>query len=207
MPSKTFLNLPHEKQEKIKLSAIKEFASVSFEKVSINKIVKDANISRGSFYMYFEDIYDLAIYLMDDSKTQIIENMQKTNVMINGKLDEIILEYHKAVFEYYNQESYRSFFKNFIVYFQGMPEDKMLAIKGVMKKSSNMNDIVYILDKTQFRDEDEDYIKHVTELGFVLFRNVMFQTFIKNLSIEDSRQLLVQYLKILKHGYGGCNNA
>ncbi|MGH4119783.1 TetR family transcriptional regulator [Clostridium sp.] len=58
LPTETFSNLSVKKKNKI-IEAIKnEFARVPYEKVSINKIVQDADISRGSFYMYFEDKKD-----------------------------------------------------------------------------------------------------------------------------------------------------
>lgn len=207
MPSKTFMNLSLEKQEKIKLAAMKEFASVTFEKVSINKIIKDANISRGSFYMYFEDIYDLAIYLIEDSKNQIMDRMKNNPAIIKGDLFNLIIAYHNEVYDFYTVDNYRNFFKNFIVYFQGMPENKMHAIKGVMKKNNDFVNLLKILDKSQFKNKSKEYIKSVAELALVAFRNVMFQTYIKDLSKEESKKILITYLEILKAGYGGIENA
>ena len=36
-----------------------ELMRVPFSEISINKIIHEANISRGSFYQYFNDKYDL----------------------------------------------------------------------------------------------------------------------------------------------------
>lgn len=55
MPSSTFFRLPPEKQEKLLRAARKEFARVPFADASINRIIQAADISRGSFYMYFRD--------------------------------------------------------------------------------------------------------------------------------------------------------
>ena len=49
------MNLPKVKQERILEAAKKEFSEAMFSDVSINRIVKAASISRGSFYMYFSD--------------------------------------------------------------------------------------------------------------------------------------------------------
>lgn len=65
MPTKTFLNLSKEKRLRILRSAKKEFSRVPLEKAIIANIVKNADIPRGSFYQYFENIDDLFIYLMD----------------------------------------------------------------------------------------------------------------------------------------------
>lgn len=66
MPTTTFYNLPEDKKAKLLSSAIKEFTRVSYNEVSINQIVKDAGISRGSFYQYFKDKGDLLIYILQD---------------------------------------------------------------------------------------------------------------------------------------------
>lgn len=65
MPTLTFLQLNQEKREKIEKSAIKEFSTRLYQDASLNQIIKDAEISRGSFYMYFEDKKDLYLHLLD----------------------------------------------------------------------------------------------------------------------------------------------
>lgn len=64
MPSRTFLKLPKDKRLRILRAAKKEFSRVPLEKAIIANIVKDAEIPRGSFYQYFENIDDLFVYLM-----------------------------------------------------------------------------------------------------------------------------------------------
>ena len=63
MPSSTFFNLPEAKRRKLLDAAEAEFQRVPLSKASINRIIKDADISRGSFYMYFDDKLDLFQYL------------------------------------------------------------------------------------------------------------------------------------------------
>lgn len=64
MPTKTFLNLPKEKRIRILRAAKKEFSRVPLDKAVIANIVKEADIPRGSFYQYFENVEDLFVYLM-----------------------------------------------------------------------------------------------------------------------------------------------
>lgn len=66
MPTERFYRLPKEKAEIIRQAAIREFKRVPPEEASINKIIQTAEISRGSFYTYFEDKYDLLKWLMGD---------------------------------------------------------------------------------------------------------------------------------------------
>ncbi len=64
MPKQTFLNLPEEKRNMIVNAAIDEFAEYGFESASINRIVANSDISKGSFYQYFEDKRDVFMYLL-----------------------------------------------------------------------------------------------------------------------------------------------
>jgi AcrR family transcriptional regulator len=64
MPKDTFFNLPEEKRTLISKVAVEEFAEYSFEQASINRIVANAGIAKGSFYQYFEDKKDLFLYLV-----------------------------------------------------------------------------------------------------------------------------------------------
>ena len=58
MPKETFNKLSIEKQEAIFNACVKEFSSSPYSQASINQIIKTAQISRGSFYQYFEDKWD-----------------------------------------------------------------------------------------------------------------------------------------------------
>ena len=64
MPTERFLHLGEEKQEKIMAAAVREFSAHPMEDISINRIIKDAGISRGSFYTYFRDKQDVLDHLI-----------------------------------------------------------------------------------------------------------------------------------------------
>jgi AcrR family transcriptional regulator len=64
VPKETFFNLPEDKRAFICDVAIDEFAEYSFDQASINRIVANSGIAKGSFYQYFEDKRDLFFYLM-----------------------------------------------------------------------------------------------------------------------------------------------
>lgn len=64
MPSTTFFNLPQQKRDKLLEAARAEFARVPFGEASINRMIQEAEIPRGSFYMYFTDKEDIFRYLI-----------------------------------------------------------------------------------------------------------------------------------------------
>src|SRR5690242_7349571 len=65
MPKPTFYNLADEKRRVIVDVAIDEFLERGYEGASISQMVARAGIAKGSFYQYFEDKYDLFMYLVD----------------------------------------------------------------------------------------------------------------------------------------------
>ena len=64
MPTKTYHNLPEEKRLKVEKAAIAEFAANPLQSASINAIVSEAGIAKGSFYQYFENIEDLHAHIL-----------------------------------------------------------------------------------------------------------------------------------------------
>ncbi len=71
MPTERFYHLPEEKKRMIREAAVKEFCRVPLDKASINKIVQNADISRGSFYTYFRDKEDVLEYIFEDVISQV----------------------------------------------------------------------------------------------------------------------------------------
>lgn len=77
MPKQTFFNLPDEKRQVIVNAATDEFAEYGFEAASINRIVANSGISKGSFYQYFEDKLDVFKHLLDvmgEEKTRFFKD-------------------------------------------------------------------------------------------------------------------------------------
>lgn len=62
MPKKTFFNLEEKKQETIMRSAVNEFLNHGFEKGNISNIAKNARVSKGSMYQYFENKKELFLF-------------------------------------------------------------------------------------------------------------------------------------------------
>ena len=107
MPTNTFFNLPIEKREKIINAAKSEFVEYSFHDASINRIIKSAGISRGSFYMYFENKEDLFLYILDGYREEALAEIIKR---VNGKKCDIfqmaIYIYDYVTSKDFNEEMY-----------------------------------------------------------------------------------------------------
>ena len=98
MPRDTFFNLPDEKRQKIMAAAVDQFSKFHYSHVTIDRIVRAAEIPKGSFYQYFENKDDLYIYLfteVGDTKLEIFESIRKRIPLISFK--EYMWEYIMAL--------------------------------------------------------------------------------------------------------------
>jgi len=65
MVSQTFINLAEGKKKAVVQSAVQEFARLGYQKASLNTIVRDASISKGSLYQYFQNKEALFYYIFE----------------------------------------------------------------------------------------------------------------------------------------------
>ncbi len=84
MPSNTFLNLPEDKQTRLMDAASREFSAKPYNEASINKIIQEAGIPRGSFYMYFQDKEELFRYLVRGYVDQMLMVLEEALLREGG---------------------------------------------------------------------------------------------------------------------------
>ena len=93
MPTGTFFRLPEEKRERLVEAAWEEFTRVPFGEASINRIIRAANIPRGSFYQYFANKKeDLLVYLLDDTRDYFSGIIQQGVLEAEGDLFALALD-------------------------------------------------------------------------------------------------------------------
>ena len=103
MPKQTFYKLPQEKQERILAAAKREFTQVRYSDASINQIIRDAGIPRGSFYQYFEDKKDLFLCFLQDYRAEILRGFSRVVKEMDGDFLGALIAFLDDMIE----ESYR----------------------------------------------------------------------------------------------------
>lgn len=63
MVKQTFKNLPSAKRRRIEAVLLEEFSTYPLADAKVSHIVKNANIARGAFYKYFDDLIDAYVYM------------------------------------------------------------------------------------------------------------------------------------------------
>lgn len=116
MPSKTFFNLEKEKQDKIIMTSMAEFAKCDYPEVSINQIIINSGIPRGSFYMYFADKEDLFSYLIEINHQKLSELTKKVIIKNNGDIYSSFLMLYDEIIDEVNRNDWEFIFKNFFIF-------------------------------------------------------------------------------------------
>ncbi|SDI03867.1 TetR/AcrR family transcriptional regulator [Alteribacillus bidgolensis] len=83
--TQSFINLDHDKQQRILNAALEEFAEKGFKQASTNRIVKNARIGKGMIFYYFHNKKELYKYLIDYSITFIIN--EYLNLIVTEETD------------------------------------------------------------------------------------------------------------------------
>lgn len=90
-----FQNLKPEKQEKVLKAALNEFASKGYRGASMNSVVKDAQISKGSLFQYFrtkrglfDGVVEMAVNQVKDYLKEVRE--RSTTLEYPQRLEELL---------------------------------------------------------------------------------------------------------------------
>lgn len=111
MPKQTFFNLSEEKKARLLKAAHQEFSQYGFSESSINRIIKLAQIPRGSFYQYFEDKQDLYFYFASGMKDRLQVSFFKSLAAHQGDLFATIKANIKEMQVNLANQDYTDFFR------------------------------------------------------------------------------------------------
>jgi len=105
LATERFEKLSQDKKQRILEAAREEFARVPYDEASINKIIKNAGISRGSFYTYFEDKNDLLRYIFCDEEEKNRQFLKELVLTHQGNFWDAITEWVEKVAYYLKEGS------------------------------------------------------------------------------------------------------
>ncbi len=115
MPKDTYYNLPDEKRHRVFDAAVDEMIRVPVNEMSINQIVQNAGISRGSFYQYFEDKHDLVQYVLTDYVAQFGDAVRHCMRQSGGNIFDGLAYLFRTMIEMAEDETVRTVLMNLIM--------------------------------------------------------------------------------------------
>jgi Transcriptional regulator len=146
MPTELFFTIDPDKRNRIITASLKEFSSHLYHEASINQIIQEADISRGSFYKYFEDKDDLYFFIIN----QIISTTAHAFLKDYIKTQPVdVFSVFKALFVYnlslVSEGKYQAFFENLYLGMNYKLQQKLKIIFDKLRKElleEQMNNIM-----------------------------------------------------------------
>ena len=200
MPKKTFLNLSKEKQNIIIEASLKEFKRVLLKDASINKIIKDAQISRGSFYNYFNDINDIYFYSLNEYKGKLISLIKEILIKNNGELIKTTIEIYDEIINYSNKEENKNLVKNIFLNFNYQNEVRTKIYKYNIDNKYEFLEVISLIDKKKLNIRNDEEIFYIIDIIIVIIIQGIIETLIDSDKKEDSKEKIHKQIEILKRG-------
>lgn len=190
MPKELFKRINNDKKNSLLNIARFEFTNNNYEDVSINQIVKKANISRGSFYSYFENKDDLYFYLISVEN----EKIQKEILKNYNRMD--IFELLLYIYNYFYENIYinnKRFIRKILSNFN--PNTDFRIRLNYKNSNDNFYDIFfdekyygkYNLSKEEFMD--------LLEIIYMVFLKAIIETIFKQENVSDKLTRQINLLK------------
>ena len=200
MIKKTFYNLPYEKRKRITDAVIKEFMERPNEKVSINRIIKTAEISRGSFYQYFDDKVDLIEII---TKTMFEESSNKAKEILKLSCGDLFVMYIK-MFDYFgdysSQKQTMKIMRNLVDSFKANDDLVSEYLKNRFNIALSNNEIYLMVDRQNLKFQDDESVKCLIEILTQVLKNAIFDVFVAGSDREEVRERLIKKIDIIKQG-------
>lgn len=184
MIKKTFYNLPYEKRKRITDAVIKEFMERPNEKVSINRIIKTAEISRGSFYQYFDDKVDLIEII---TKTMFDESSNKAKEILKLSCGDLFVMYIK-MFDYFDdyssQKQTMKIMRNIVDSFKANDDLVSEYLKNRFNIALSNNEIYLMVDRQNLKFQDNESVKCLIEILTQVLKNAIFDVLSQAVTVK-----------------------
>ncbi|MGN0157966.1 MAG: TetR family transcriptional regulator [Brotaphodocola sp.] len=203
MPTERFYRLPEVKRRIILEAAKKEFARVPFEKASINQIIHNADISRGSFYTYFEDKQDVVRCIFEEDR----EAMEAVCRNALDKNHGDYLEMLEHLFDYFvtmlqQTRDYLQMVKNVFSY---QENTKMFNVGdfSLSEEDDSKSPVLWFMDKidqSKLRWNDIGHFKAMAAMGAATLMIAVKQYYEYPDCLEQVRKNYLTSLELLRYG-------
>ncbi len=197
MPKATYFKLNLEKQNKIEKALIGELERNSVDKISISKVIEQAQIPRGSFYQYFENKEDAINYIINKFIKKENKKIYDYLVEKKGDIFETSLRMFDDIVEDLNNE------KNIKLSINILEELRRNNISIIDKERVSLKEkekIESIIDFSMLNIERKSDIKYFMGIVTLITRVSIMEVIQGKISIEEGRKILVKEFDILKKG-------
>lgn len=200
MIKKTFYNLGDAKKQRVTNAILHEFAGPDNGRVSINRIIESAGISRGSFYQYFDDKIDLVEVVLRNFADQVLEKCMKDIEESNGNVFYVYGKMFDYIIELGNDGESAVIIKNLML---SMRSGGTLVNEYMRSRFSGfekLRDITSEYSRENFRFKSDDDMRSLQQLLDAALLGTLFKYYVCERELEPLRDEYRLKLAIIEQG-------
>ena len=198
MPTKTFYNLPADKREKLMAAICSELSRAPVDEISINKIVRAAEIPRGSFYQYFENKGDMLRYLLLEYRSLLFDCAHESLKSNGGDLFQMLIDIFDFTYVYVMEDH---------IFFKNLFSDIRIDIGFYTREATEsifqglMEEIAPDVNKGQLNVQGEADFGNMCDMLLLITGEAFASTFLDTSQQRSTREKYITKLEILKRGF------
>lgn len=176
------------KEKRIMAAAEREFLENSFEAASINRIIKEAAIPRGSFYQYFEDKKDIFLYIVNTHKNEAFGFVES---FIKDSDGDVFSFMRKAIDFMISAECSEKVEGMKRIFSQPWVFDMIVSdtMKGKQEEANMPKGIMFkYIDKNQLNVENDDELIALINIFASISLGLFFKIFIMGKNVEIDKE-------------------
>ena len=197
MPSSRFFKLPDEKRSKILRAVHSELAEFPVDELSINRIIHDADISRGSFYQYFEDKDDLLEYVFSDFRQVMTREIKASIERNQGDMFEVGMDILKKIVAMGSREENRRIFVNVFSYVK-VAQSSLERV--IADEEALVDGFVRYIDRSRLKFTSDEEVRELMKLGLALFKDSVCRCFADIDNAPAIMETFRKRIEIIKYG-------
>jgi AcrR family transcriptional regulator len=199
MPKKMFYNITDDKRNRFLEESIKQFSTYPFKDVSISSICKALNISRGTFYNYFDSTGELLEYIIDLIKEK--RHIYAKQILQNSNYDIFlfVINLFEYDFDEFLETSRYSLLRNYIHYLRDSNQSfQEKFLKKVLTPLLDFNEFK-LYDSNKYKVNEETFYKAIEMIGTILSENLYLSEHF-NISKEETFDNIKTQISIIVSG-------
>lgn len=196
----TFYNLSDDKRKRVLQAILEEFADTDSEKISINRIIKRANISRGSFYQYFDDKVDLVEVLFLTLVDMNIKDAYRALSESGGDIFALYNSFLEILFRLSKDEFYNNIMRNLC---RSMYSTDSLIAEYVQTRCrgfDELNQLAQCVNRSKLRFSTDEEMVALHQIFVAILRDCANRLYVLDVSAAVLKSDFDRKIEIIKYG-------
>lgn len=202
MPTNTFFNLSDEKRNRLIQVSMEEFSTHSFNDASINAIIKNASISRGSFYQYFENKEDLYFYLIKRAMIESKRLFKNEIIQAKGDLFVGVRRFFPQHLSIVMNNTHANFYKQLYLHMDYKSSNQMTPVEHKKKHEDQKekDDFFSLFDLNLLKIETQEEFKELSRFIMSTMLREIVRGFAGECKLNEIEKNFYRKLDWIEHG-------